>query len=168
MPGAIAECGVFTGGTAQLLALTVQDADERRDLHLFDTFSGMPETADPARDYHQPGDFSETSVGAVRTRLSGLGDCHMHVGLIPATFAEVAMIDRYAFVHVDVDIYDSTLECCRWFWPRLVPGGTIVFDDYGFYPYRHAARAAVDEYFAVERRQPIVLPTGQAFVTKPG
>jgi hypothetical protein len=42
----------------------------------------------------------------------------------------------------------------------------MVFDDYGFYPYRHAARAAVDEFFANHSEKPITLPTGQAFVTK--
>ena len=42
----------------------------------------------------------------------------------------------------------------------------MLFDDYGFRPYRHAERAAVDEFFANVPEQPIVLPTGQALVLK--
>jgi O-methyltransferase len=163
VPGAFAECGVFSGGTAHLLALVLAgEKAEGRPLHLFDTFSGMPELAEPSRDYHRPGDFSGTSVEAVRARLA-YPTSRFHPGVMPDTFSEVAGVEPYAFVHVDVDIYDSALECCRWFWPRMAKGGVMVFDDYGFYPYRRAARAAVDAYFQDQPLQPVVLPTGQAF-----
>ncbi len=167
LPGDFAECGVFTGGTARLLAgvLAKHPKPDRR-LHLFDTFAGMPEGTDASRDYHSPGDFSDTSEGGVRQRLKDFGDlCSFHVGTMPETFQEVPE-ETYSFVHVDVDIYPSALECCRWFWPRLVPGGVMVFDDYGFYPYRLAARAAVDEFFADQAESPLALPTGQAIVWK--
>jgi O-methyltransferase len=85
---------------------------------------------------------------------------------MPGTFAEVAGVDRYSFVHVDTDIYQSVLDCCTWFYPRLATGGALVFDDYGFLPYRLAARKAVDEFFAELPERPIVLPTGQAVVLK--
>ncbi|MCH9646991.1 MAG: TylF/MycF family methyltransferase [Deltaproteobacteria bacterium] len=179
LPGEFAECGVYTGGTAELLAGVLRKALESdsqsdgkaggasaRKLHLFDTFEGMPEGTEAGRDYHSPGDFSDTSEEAVRQRLRAFEDlCAFHVGVMPATFQQVPQ-ERYSFVHVDVDIYPSALECCRWFWPRLVPGGVMVFDDYGFYPYRHAARAAVDEFFADQVEAPIALPTGQAIVFK--
>jgi O-methyltransferase len=66
---------------------------------------------------------------------------------------------------VDVDIYRSVLDCCRFFYPRLVTGGAIVFDDYG----RNScpgAKAAVDEFFADTPEQPVYVATGQAFVVK--
>jgi O-methyltransferase len=163
--GAFAECGVFTGGTAHLLAIVLsgEESGDRRPLHLFDTFTGMPELARPARDYHGPGDFSGTSVEAVEARLD-YPSCQFHPGVMPGTFSDVSDVESYAFVHIDVDIYDSAMECCRWFWPRMTKGGIMVFDDYGFYPYRRAARAAVDTYFSQQPIQPVILPTGQAFV----
>lgn len=165
--GSFAECGVFVGSTAHLLVLVLEaeQGSERRELHLFDTFAGMPDVADPTRDYHRPGDFSGASAQAVQERLA-YPNSRLHPGVMPDTFAEVAAVEPYAFVHVDVDIYDSAIECCRWFWPRMAKGGIMLFDDYGFYPYRHAARAAIDTYFRDQPIQPVVLSTGQAFIVK--
>lgn len=167
LPGHMAECGVYTGGTAQLVAqvLAGTSTSDKR-FHLFDTFSGMPETSLPQRDYHSPGDFSDTSLSRVSKRLHQYSFCDFHPGFMPDTFAEVADVTQYSFVHVDVDIYPSALVCCQWFWPRMVPGGMMIFDDYGFYPYRYAAKAAVDDFFAKCVEKPIVLPTGQAVVIK--
>lgn len=166
LPGEVAECGVYTGGSAHLLALALEAAAPGTSLHLFDSFEGMPEAADPVRDYHSPGDFSDTSETSVRRRLAAFASPQFHVGFMPGTFEEVAGVDAYSLVHVDVDIYDSVRACCEWFWPRLTPGGTMVFDDYGFYPYRLAARVAVDEFFAGRQERPIALPTGQGLVLR--
>ncbi|MGH9656472.1 MAG: TylF/MycF/NovP-related O-methyltransferase, partial [Bryobacteraceae bacterium] len=40
--GAMAEVGVYRGASARL----IRDADPRRELHLFDTFEGLPEPDD--------------------------------------------------------------------------------------------------------------------------
>lgn len=168
LDGDMAECGVYTGGTAHLLALTLDlFSNTPAHLHLFDTFGGMPDCSDPQRDYHSPGDFSDTSLSFVKQRLDKYSSaCVFHPGVMPDTFAEVDENSRFSFVHVDVDNYPSVVACCRWFWPRLVSGGAMIFGDYGMYPYRHAARAAVDEFFAHEIEKPLVLPTGQALLLK--
>ena len=70
-PGDIAECGVYTGGTAHLLSLVLSADSRVRALHLFDTFSGMPETAIPERDYHSPGGFGETSLDSGKAASQG-------------------------------------------------------------------------------------------------
>jgi hypothetical protein len=54
-----------------------------------------------------------------------------HSGLIPNTFAGLED-SAISFVHVDVDIYQAVMDCCRFAFPRLVIGGIIVFDDYGY------------------------------------
>ena len=166
-PGDLAECGVFQGGTAHLLSQTVQDlGDGDRTFHLFDTFQGMPSDTQPERDYHAPGDFSATSLEYVRQRLAAFDFTSFHPGRVPASLAEVDQGVHFSFVHLDMDIYDATLQACRWFWPRMVPGGVIVFDDYGFFPYRAAARAAADEWFESQPETPIALPTGQGLAIK--
>ena len=165
--GDIAECGVFQGGTAHVLAETIrQEGDLGRQLHLFDTFSGMPTDTRPERDYHSPGDFGDTSLARVERRLNAYAFTHFHSGRVPLTFAELDETDRFTFVHLDMDIYEPTLEACKWFWPRMVTGGVVIFDDYGFYPYRYAVRAAVDRWFADQPESPISLPTGQGLAIK--
>lgn len=163
----MAECGVYTGGTAQIIASTVSGTSSQAlELHLFDSFEGMPDSSLPDRDYHEPGDFSDTSLNGVMERLAEFSNIRFHAGFMPETFAEVSDVDGYSFVHVDVDIYPSVKSCLEWFWPRMAPGGVVVFDDYGFYPYRNSARVAVDEFFENLPESPWPLPTGQAIVHK--
>ncbi len=167
LPGDVAECGVFQGATGHLLAVILSRHGNGRDLHLFNTFQGMPDTASPNRDWNRPGDFGNVSLADVQRHLAGYPSIRYHVGMMPQTFNEVSSVATYAFVHLDVDIYPSMIECCRWFWPRLSIGGNMVFDDYGFYMYRYAARAAADEYLASVVERAILIPgTGQAFVVK--
>jgi O-methyltransferase len=166
MGGDIVECGVWTGGTAHLLAETVRRTGGRLALHLFDTFEGMPSDVDAGRDYHSPGDFSDTSVQFVRDRLRAYPFVALHQGRIPDTFKELDPATQFSLVHVDVDVYEATLASCEFFWPRLNPGALMIFDDYGFFPYRRAERLAVDEFFQGRLDRPISLPTGQAIVIK--
>ena len=161
-PGDFLEAGVYRGGTAHLLrSLLDGDRGRGRQLHLFDTFAGMPAT-DPKLDLHRQDDFADTSVEAVSAFVGKESWIHYHVGRVPETFqGQEAM--RLAFAHVDVDIYRSVLDCCEFIYPRLAPGGIMLFDDYGMASCP-GARAAVDEYFAGKAEVPLVLRTGQAVV----
>lgn len=167
LEGDIAECGTYTGGTAYLLASVMKaGVNANKRLHLFDTFQGMPDIAIPERDVHGPGDFGDTSLDYVRARLQEFSFVEFHPGFIPDTFSEIEDVDCFAFVHVDVDIYPTALECCKWFWPRLTRGGVMLFDDYGFWSYKRAIRAAVDDFFASMRKNLLILPTAQAVAIK--
>jgi O-methyltransferase len=163
LPGDLAECGVYRGGTALLLCRVT--AGRRKRLYLFDSFEGLP-ALDPHKDeWFEEGQFTIETVDSVRHLLRDFGDVtDIRAGWIPETFS--GLEDRtYAFAHVDVDLYQSALDCCRYFYPRLVPGGAIVFDEYGFAATR-GERDAVDEFFADKLESPIVLPTGQAVILK--
>jgi O-methyltransferase len=167
-PGEFWECGVFRGGTALLLAEVLAEphaAGGAEILRLFDSFAGMPET-DPTRDLHRAGDFAHTSLEGVRTTVGHADIVRFHPGWIPQTFAGLES-SRIAFAHVDVDVYRSILDCCAFIVPRLVPGGFIVVDDYG-YPSCPGARQAVDEYFRDRPERPLVLATGQAVIFAAG
>jgi O-methyltransferase len=39
---------------------------------------------------------------------------------------------RFRFCHIDVDVYESAKGILSWIWPRMVTGGIVVYDDYGF------------------------------------
>lgn len=163
LPGVFMECGVFRGGTALLEAETLAKHGQHRYLHLFDSFAGMPETT-LGIDKFKAGDFANTSAERVARLLAPHPFVRLHVGFIPDTFAGLD-IERVAWAHVDVDIYQSIRNCIDYIYPRLVPGGFLIFDDYGF-PSCPSARRAVDEAFASWPEVPLCLPTGQCLVVK--
>lgn len=165
LTGDIWECGVYKGGTAAMLAETiaVMASDPRPRLRLFDTFSGMPNT-NPDKDLHQAGDFADTSLDQVKAIVGHEEAVTYHPGLIPDTFKGLET-SKIAMAHIDVDLYQSVIDCCDFIFPRLSLGGFMVFDDYGFASCP-GARAAVDEYFSETNAFPLVLPTGQAVVFK--
>jgi len=88
------------------------------------------------------------------------------VGFIPDTFVGLE-VSKLAFAHIDVDLYQSVIDSVAWVYPRLVPGGILVFDDYGN-PSCVRAREATEKAFSTLREKPIYLPTGQALIIKLG
>ena len=84
------------------------------------------------------------------------------VGWLPHSWA---LALQFSFAHVDVDIYDPALACCDYIYPRLVSGGVMMFDDYG-YPACRGERNAVDKFFADKSQPVIALPSGQGLVIK--
>lgn len=162
-PGDVAECGVYRGGTARLLFDTMRAARTARRLFLCDTFLGMPD-ANPAADIHRAGDFGDTSEAHVRARFAGADNVELVHGIIPDSLAPLAD-RRFCFVHIDLDLYASVLGAVHFFYDRVLPGGSIVFDDYGFSS-TPGARRAVDEFFAERREMPLALASGQCIVLK--
>ena len=157
--GELAECGVYKGGTAKILAELVPD----RPLHLFDTFSGMPDT-DPVKDLHKAGDFNDTSLESVREYLADHANVNCIEGLIPHSLGSVES-STFSFVHIDLDIYSAINSSCEFFYPRLERGGVLLFDDYGN-PNCPGARSAFDGFFSDKPEIKIVMETGQCWVQK--
>ena len=160
LKGNFAECGVYKGGTALLLS-KIKPANVV--LHLFDTFEGMP-TTNPEKDFHEAGDFKETTYDAVNNLLNGFENISIHKGFFPQT--AVGLEDElFSFVHCDMDIYQSVLDCCTFFYPKLSKGGVLLFDDYGSASCPGALEA-VSEFCKSQGIYEIYLPTGQAVIIK--
>ncbi len=82
-------------------------------------------------------------------------------GWIPAGF--VGQPERvYRFVHIDVDLYQPTLDSLQYFFPRLAEGGIIITDDYDW----PGARKAFQEYALEHRLELLATDTSQAYFIK--
>lgn len=120
-PGALVEVGVWRGGSAMALYMIAKA--QARELHLFDTFTGIPERT-PQYDHHEVGDFKDTDVEAIRRAMP---DASLHIGVFPQTLPP--HVKDIAFVHADADQYESTKAIIKELGARMVPGGIMVFDD---------------------------------------
>ena len=154
--GDYAEVGVWRGGGSYLIASVCYP----RTVHVFDTFTGLPE-ADADR--IAKGAFADTSVEVVRRYLELLGTCVVYPGLFPGTAQPIAH-RQFCLVHLDVDLYSSTRDGLIFFYERMVPGGVIVVDDYRT---RHqGVTHAVDEFLQSVPEMALVLAPGQCVIIK--
>ena len=163
--GDFAECGVYKGGTAIMIANILKENKIPKQLHLFDTFTGMPSAANDDPSFYKEGDHSDTSLESVKKNFKSDDKVVFHPGLIPDTFVGVKE-KRFSFVHIDVDIYKSTWDSLNFFYERMTRGGIMIFDDYGWPVLEQSERKAVDEFFKDKPESPISLRTGQALVIK--
>ena len=155
--GAFAEVGVYRGASAKLVCEVKGD----KPLHLFDTFEGLPPATEHDRGVHKPGEFA-CSLEAVRAYLDGYENVHFHKGVFPESAADVPEMS-YAFAHFDVDLYEGTLACLEYFYPRMIPGGIILSHDYDILA---GVNKAFSEFFADKPEAIIEEPTTQCMVVK--
>jgi hypothetical protein len=162
IPGDVVECGVWRGGSMQAVARTLIAAgDTSRDLHLFDTYEGMPPPTD--KDLRRSDDRSAEELLAAESRedskvwaVATLDDVkdgfsqlaypqarvHFVKGKVEDTIPGNAP-ERISILRLDTDWYESTRHELEHLYPRLSSGGVLLLDDYGYW---EGAREAVDEF----------------------
>lgn len=167
LPGDICEFGVYRAGCARMILGMVGLAKGTR-YHLFDTFSGIPESELTARERNEgyAGRLSDTSVDYVRSRLAEWQDSLVfHAGDVFDTIPN-ARIEELSLVHMDLNASAPTKVALEFAYPRLVAGGTIVFDDYGWNPVSYEQRDVIEEFCRALPENVIALPSGQALLVK--
>jgi hypothetical protein len=160
IPGDIVECGVWRGGSMQAVARTLLARNVTdRELHLFDTFEGMPEPTERDRRYDgTPAlDLLERSektaniwaIASLEDVEAGMAETgyptervHYARGLVEDTIPAHAP-GRIAILRLDTDWYDSTKHELEHLYDRVPSGGVLIMDDYGYW---QGARQAVDEF----------------------
>lgn len=123
--GTWAECGVYKGGSLRCLA----DHFPGQQIIGFDTFEGLPKEQWQKGEVHEPGDFSDTSFQELNAYLFDCENINLCKGVFPKTAHPFAG-HKFSFVHVDFDFEIGIRAAIEFFWPRMVEGGIIVFDDY--------------------------------------
>ena len=131
--GCVIECGCFKGGSTVNLSLAASLTG--RELHVFDSFEGLPEpVAGDAENVLQHDGITNTyesgmyagSLEEVREnvrRFGALEVCRFHRGWFEDTLPGFSQPCVTAFV--DVDLRHSLETCVRAIWPVLVEGGAL-------------------------------------------
>ena len=73
--------------------------------------------------------------------------------------------EPFAFVHIDVDLYEPTKDSLEFFYPLLSPGGVLLCDDYGSTRCPGALKAC-DEFLADKPEKMIATSAGSGFFIK--
>jgi len=161
VPGAFVECGVWKGGSSAVMGLAIRHAGQTRDLHLFDSFEGLPEPTE--RDGLEAKQYSggrasgalksvnQCQAGLEEVRAILLGGLnfdpartHFHVGWFQNTLPDIApKLGPLALLRLDGDWYESTRLCLEHLYPLLSSGGVVILDDYNGWA---GCKQATDEF----------------------
>jgi O-methyltransferase len=128
------EIGVWRGGTAAVIGKKLHELNATVDFYLADTFQGVQKSSQKDTFYFD-GEHNDTSEQIVNTLISGIYSHYKILkGIFPdETSCNILTEQKFGFCHIDVDVYDSAKDIVDWIWDRMIIGGIIVFDDYGFH-----------------------------------
>jgi O-methyltransferase len=179
IPGDIVECGVWRGGSMHAVARTLDlSGDHTRDLYLYDTFEGMTEPTD--KDLRFDGKSAAVQL-ATQDREKSMVWAYASLEDVTEGFADVpypserihfvkgpveetipgTLPEQIAILRLDTDWYESTAHELKHMYDRLVPGGVLMLDDYGWW---QGSRLATDEFLERTGEKLLLLRMGSGRV----
>jgi hypothetical protein len=167
LAGSILECGVYRGSTLMTWAKLLEifhPGDRSRKVIGFDNFAGFGQITEEdglanTETARIPGGWSAGPYyEELREHMEVFQDDSFlprdpRIELVVGDLVETAPAYvtanpglRIALLHLDVDVYEPTLAALEAFYPQVVHGGIVVFDEYGLRQWPGESRA-VDKYF---------------------
>lgn len=169
------ECGVFNGFSALMCCHIGKALDPKFDgagFYLCDSFEGLsqPTKEDLISTQVENGDTREfwafekgrfaTDMQTVMSRFTEFPGVVFAKGWIPPVLSKLPE-KMWSFVHIDVDLYEPTMACLEYFFPRLSKGAVIVNDDFGS-PLFPGGGKSWKDFFERKNLSYVVLDTGQS------
>ena len=161
--GDFVECGVWRGFSSAVLARYLDFGTVDKTYYLYDTFAGIPAGYDTEK--HDSPLFAKAGLyEQVVERFRPYPNVRIVRGTVPESFQE-ACPEKVAFLHLDMNSSKSEIAALDVLFDRIVPGGMIVFDDYGWTAYRRQ-QLTEDEFMGKRGYRILELPTGQGLLVK--
>jgi O-methyltransferase len=154
---AFVECGTWKGGmSAAMMSL----GGKSREYHFFDSFQGLPPTTEEdgenARNWQADGsaanffDNCTANLQEFMNVIKSAGeypDPKVYAGWFDKTVPS-AQTGPIALLRLDGDWYESTMTCLEHLFPKLVPGGLCIIDDYDYW---EGCTRAVHDYLSQKK-----------------
>lgn len=123
--GSIVEIGVARGDCSKLIS---ENISENYNLHLFDTFCGLPNHTieDELNDKIEGG--LNFSLEYVKQFIGEKENIFYHKGMIEDTYKSLP--DDIVLCHIDCDLFSGVYTSLKYVIPKLKNGGCIIIDDY--------------------------------------
>lgn len=166
IPGDFMETGVWRGGAVMMMraVLKAYGITDRR-VFAADSFAGLPPPSkgvapDAGAEFHTWTDFA-VPLEEVQANFARYGLLDDQVVFLKGLFKDTlpnAPVERLAVLRLDGDMYESTRDGIVNLYPLLMPGGTLIADDYHLF---EAHRTAIDEYRAAHGIADAIIPIDQ-------
>ncbi|HYM31632.1 MAG TPA: TylF/MycF/NovP-related O-methyltransferase [Candidatus Cybelea sp.] len=168
LEGDFVECGTFRGFMSAVVCKYLDFEKQPKSFYLYDSFAGLPDQWSTPAERHNTNPIyaraERYNVDAVRARFARYPNVRICQGVVPDVLIGTAP-ERIAYLHIDLNAASAEIAALDILFDRVVPGGTIVFDDFGHMA--HAAQYAAETTWMGARGYSILeLPTGQGLVIK--
>jgi O-methyltransferase len=170
--GDLVECGTFKGDMAWVVMQAIGAGHIPR-FWLFDSFDGFAPDYSSAADFPDNPGFLDFANGFyrqaglyeyVRERFAEFTNVTVVKGFLPDAL-DGAAPQRIGFLHIDLNSPRAEIAVLERLFDRVLPGGAIVFDDYGWKMF-HKQKEAEDDFMRRRGYEILELPTGQGLVVK--
>ena len=170
LQGDFVECGVYKGGYSLALADYLQFNTLDKNFWLLDTFNGLVKKhltkaeIESGLFEHYEGRYEECYDAVVKT-FKPYPNYKIIQGPVPDTLPQ-CKAEKICYLSIDMNITEPEIAAANYFWDKMVSGGVIILDDYGFTAHENQ-KQAFDAWVAEKNVRLLSLPTGQAIIFKP-
>ncbi len=162
----LVECGVCDGLTAFFALSAVSESGGEWHAYLYDAWDAMREDLLLEKEKKNVGEYAYLSVENTRANLSSFsGKVCFNKGYIPELFARAENPSDLVWMHIDLNSATPTVAALDFFWNKMVVGGVILLDDYGWPGYEDT-RDMIHQWMHGRNGYLLPLPTGQAIIFK--
>lgn len=169
LEGDFVDCGVSTGIFARSVINYINFQELDKKYYLLDTFSGMDEKYSSPREMlrHEILGYGkkENLYSQVQETFKDF-NVKIIKGSVPETLSQVDTL-KVCYLSIDMNCVLPEAEALSFFWDKMVSGGMIILDDYGYANDTNDQKAAHDAFAKSKGVMVLTLPTCQGLIIKP-
>lgn len=171
LEGDFVDCGVHTGIFARAVVNYVGFNKYAKKYYLLDTFNGLEEK------YSTEEELKRNTLMAYNKEDPELlynwvklnfKDFNVQIirGAVPETLVSVDSA-KICYLSLDMNCVAPEVAALEYFWDKMVSGGVIIFDDYGYANSTNDQKFAHDKFARSRNVEILTLPTCQGLLIKP-
>jgi O-methyltransferase len=169
LEGDFVDCGVHTGIFARAIVHFIDFPKTKKKYYLLDTFAGLDPRYSTEKEMGRNSRMKYDDRGDVYSQVaktfSGF-NVEIIKGTVPETLPRVSA-EKICFLSVDMNCVQPEIDALEFFWEKMVSGGIIVLDDYGYANSTNDQKAAHDAFAKSKGVMVLTLPTCQGLIIKP-
>jgi O-methyltransferase len=169
LEGDFVECGVNRGWFSRTVMHYIDFKNLNKRFYLLDTFEGFSEPyllAEEKMPGKIPGSLCyEDCYESVKKTFKEFPNVRIIKGPVPETLDQIDT-DKICYLSIDMNCMAPEIAAAEFFWDKMVCGGVIVLDDYGFKGH-YLQKHAFDDFASKRNVKVLSLPTGQGLIIKP-
>jgi hypothetical protein len=171
LEGDFVDCGVHTGIFARAVVNFTSFQKTQKKYFLLDTFNGLDEKYSSDEELKRNklmGYDLENSDLLFKQVENTFKDFNVKIikGTVPDTLVNVDS-DKICYLSIDMNCIAPEVATLEFFWDKMVSGGVIILDDYGYANSTNDQKKAHDLFALSKNVQILTLPTCQGLLIKP-